>query len=73
MATTAAGATAVHLAVQVLRPVLDGGAFALPPLMTLGFWMTALALFLGYAVVIAVFFLIKGFLPGLSPRKAHAH
>lgn len=70
---TAAGATVVHLIVQVLRPVLDGAAFALPPIMTLGFWMTALALFLGFAVVIAVFFLIKSLIPGLGVRRAHAH
>lgn len=70
---TAAGATVVHLVVQVLRPVLDGGPFALPPIMTLGFWMTALALFLGYSVVIAVFFLIKSLIPGLGGRRVHAH
>lgn len=70
---TAAGATVVHLIVQVLRPVLDGGQFALPPVLTLTFWMTALALFLGYAVVIAVFFMIKSLIPGLGGRRAHAH
>lgn len=69
----ALGATVAHLLIQVLRPVLDGGAFTLPPLMTLSFWMTALALFLGFAVVIAVFFLIKSLIPGVSTRRAHAH
>lgn len=70
---TAAGATVVHLIVQVLRPVMDGGAFALPPVMTPGFWITALALFLGFSVVIAVFFLIKSLIPGLGARRAPAH
>ena len=70
---TAAGATVVHLIVQVMRPVLDGAAFALPPVLTLSFWMTALALFLGFSVVIAVFFLIKSLIPGLGLKRAHAH
>src|SRR5690606_40375504 len=56
---TALGAALTHVAVGVIRPVLDGGAFVLPDLLTLTFWMGVLALFLGYAIVIAVFFLIK--------------
>lgn len=69
---TALGATLVHVLVGVIRPVLDGGAFALPPLLSLAFWMTVLALFIGYAIVIAVFFLIRSlFLGGHS--HAHAH
>jgi len=66
---TAAGATIAHIVVGVLRPVMDGGAFILPDIMTGRFWMTALALFLGYAIVIAVFFFIKTLLPGVSPRR----
>lgn len=69
---TAAGATLAHILVGVIRPVLDGGAFVLPDIMTGQFWMTALALFLGYAVVIAVFFFIKTLLPGVSPRRTRA-
>ena len=69
---TALGAALVHHIVNAVRPVLDGGEFALPPLLTLGFWMMTLALFLGYAVVIAVFFLIKSLLTG-GGRHSHAH
>ena len=42
----------------------------LPNLLTLGFWMSVLALFLGYAIVIAVFFLIKSLVTGgVGPRR----
>ena len=71
---TAFGAALVHIAIGVLRPVLDGGAFVLPDLLTLTFWMGVLALFLGYAIVIAVFFLIKSlFTGGGHAHRSHAH
>ena len=69
---TAVGATLVHIAVGVLRPVLDGGSFALPDILSGGFWLAALALFLGYAIVIAVFFFIKSLFTGAGHRR-HAH
>ncbi len=68
---TALGAAFVHILIQALRPVLDGGAFQLPDILTMGFWMSVLALFLGYAIVIAVFYFVKTLLTG--GRKAHAH
>jgi len=68
LASTALGATLVHLIVLAVLPVLDGGEFALPALLTVGFWMTALALFLGYAIVIAIFFFIKTLLTGTAFR-----
>ena len=71
---TALGAALVHIAIGVLRPVLDGGAFVLPDLLTLTFWMGVLALFLGYAIVIGVFFLIKSlFTGGGHAHRKHAH
>jgi hypothetical protein len=70
---TALGAALVHILIGVLRPVLDGGALVLPNLLSLTFWMTVLALFLGYAIVIAVFFLIKSLLTGGLGRRRHAH
>ena len=69
---TALGSAFVHILVQALRPVLDGGEFRLPDLLTMGFWMSVLALFLGYAIVIAVFYFIKSLLTG-GRRRAHAH
>ena len=68
------GAMVVHTLIEALRPMLDGGAFALPDLTEGGFWITRLALFLGYAIVIAVFFFIKSLLTGgFGRRRAHAH
>lgn len=70
---TALGAAFVHILVGIVRPMLDGGALVLPALLTLGFWMSVLALFLGYAIVIAVFFFIKSLFTGghRSHRAAH--
>ncbi|MFC0634049.1 hypothetical protein [Brevundimonas balnearis] len=70
---TALGAALVHVIVQTIRPALDGGAISLPPLMTVAFWMTMLALFLGYAIVIAVFFFLKTLVSGGARRTARAH
>ena len=71
---TAFGAALVHVAIGVIRPMLDGAAFVLPNLLSLTFWMGVLALFLAYAIVIAVFFFIKSlFTGGLGHRRRHAH
>lgn len=69
----ALGSAFVHILIQALRPVLDGGAFRLPDILTMGFWMSVFALFLGYAIVIAVFFLIKSLVTGAAHRTRHAH
>lgn len=56
-------ATIVHVAVDTLAPVLAGkGALKLPPLVEPEFWRHFGVLFVGYVVVIGVFFLIKGLL-----------
>lgn len=74
LGSTALGATLVHLIVLAVLPVLNGGDFALPALLSVGFWMTVLALFLGYAIVIAIFFLIKSLLTGSAfGRRRVAH
>lgn len=70
---SALGAALAHVAVGLIRPVLDGGPFLLPDLLSLAFWMGVLALFLGYAIVIAVFFLIKSLVLGRAGRRSHAH
>jgi hypothetical protein len=70
---TALGAALVHVAIGVIRPMLDGGALVLPDLLSLTFWMTVLALFLGYAIVIAVFFFIKSLFTGGLGHRRHAH
>lgn len=68
------GAAIVDRIIATLRPVLDGGELTLPPLLTLTFWMTVLGLFLGYAIVIAVFFFIKSLFTGSAHgHSKHAH
>ena len=71
--SSALGAALVHILIGVLRPALDGGSVALPDLLSLAFWMTVLALFLGYAIVIALFFFIKTLFTGGLGRRRHAH
>lgn len=55
-------ATVVHIIIDRLTPVLSGGggSVTLPPLLEEAFWTQALVLILGYAIIIAVFFVIKG-------------
>jgi hypothetical protein len=69
---TAAGATLVHILVEALRPALDGGDFLLPDVLSVGFWVTAFALFLGYSIVIAVMFFLKTLITGSAFRR-HSH
>lgn len=65
-------ATVIHVAIDTLAPVLagGGGAVTLPPLMEPTFWTSTGVLFVGYAIVIAVFFLIKGM---VFKKSAAAH
>ena len=71
---TSLGAAFVFILIGLLRPLLDGGAFVMPELLTLGFWMQVLALFLGFAVIIAVMFFIKSLFVGRGHgRHRHAH
>ncbi len=71
---TSLGAAFVFILVGLVRPMLDGGAFVMPALLTMSFWMTVLALFLGFAVVIAVMFFIKSLFVGRGHgHSRHAH
>jgi hypothetical protein len=64
----ALGATLVTVILNVLLPVLaDHAAFRLPPLMNPEFWRFMAVLFVGYMVVIGVFFFLKR----LFLREAH--
>jgi hypothetical protein len=58
---TALGATVAHLFAVWALPILDNrAAFRLPPeLLELSYWRTALALYFGYLVIIAIFFFVK--------------
>ncbi len=65
-------ATVVHIAIGQLAPVLSGGGgeVRLPELMSEGFWTEFLVLFLGYMVIIGIFFVLKGM---IFRRSAAAH
>jgi len=53
-------ATLVHLlAVAFVKPLLDGGEIAMPPLMDKEYWMTALGLAVGYLIMLIVLFFLK--------------
>jgi hypothetical protein len=72
-APVAAIATIIHIAIEILAPVLSGGGgeVTLPPdLMQESFWTRTLVLFLGYLVIIGIFFLIKSML-FRGAAKAH--
>jgi hypothetical protein len=68
----ALGATLIHLIAEVMIPVLANQTrFALPnDLLQMSYWRTAAALYLGYLVVIMVFFVIK---KTVLPKAAAAH
>jgi hypothetical protein len=64
-------ATVIQIAIDRLAPVLAGGegAVTLPPIMEPSWWGGAGVLLAGYAIIIAVFYLIKS----MIFRKSAAH
>ena len=69
----ALGATVAHVVIaQILLPLIQGAGFHLPPnLMEKSFWLGVAALYVGYFVVVAVFFFLKKTL--LKGGAATAH
>jgi hypothetical protein len=58
-------ATIVHVIADMLIPMIARhAAFHLPNIMAFGYWRFVGTLFLGYIVVIAVFFLMKSLVVG---------
>lgn len=56
----ALGATLVHVIFDVMVPVLArGAAFRLPPLVDIEYWRYLLALYIGFLIIISVFYVIK--------------
>lgn len=56
----AVGATLVHLlAIAFVKPLLDGGKIAMPPLMDGEYWKVAAGLAVGYLIMIIVLFFLK--------------
>lgn len=56
----AVGAVLVHVILDVMIPVLaNNAAFQLPPLVEGDYWRYLLTLYVGYVLVISVFYVIK--------------
>jgi hypothetical protein len=70
----ALGATVAHLLAEVLIPVLDNRSpFELPrDMVEWSYWRVAIALYLGYLVVISIFYYVKkNVLPKGAGAPAH--
>lgn len=67
----AIGAVLVHVILDVMIPVLaNNAAFQLPPLVESEYWRYLLTLYVGYLLVITVFYVIKRML--LQGGASHA-
>lgn len=56
----ALGATLVHVVFDVMIPVLGrNAAFRLPPLVDVEYWRYLLSIYIGFLIIISVFFIIK--------------
>ncbi len=67
----AIGAVVVHVIIDVMLPVLaNHAAFALPPLVDGDYWRYLLTLYVGYLIVITVFYIVKRTV--LSGDRQHA-
>jgi hypothetical protein len=54
------GATIIYIIVDAATPIVTKGAeIKLPPVMTLGFWQDGLSFFVGFVVIIAMFFAVR--------------
>ena len=69
------GATICYAIVEAVRPIVTGGgALKLPPVTDLGYWSVLAAVYVGLAVIVAMFFALKKalFMRG-GGAKAKAH
>jgi hypothetical protein len=71
----ALGATLMDVIISAMTPVLAHQAeFRMPPLTGMPFWRHVLALYLGYLIVIGVFFFVRtSFMRGGGGKKAAKH
>lgn len=66
----ALAATAFHIVALMLAPAIDhGAAIRLPALLDGSFWRNLLAIYVGYVILIALFFFLRTRL--LKPATAH--
>lgn len=74
--TLTLGATICYAVVEAVKPIILGkGELKLPPVVEPSYWLQVAALFVGLAVIIAMFFAVKSvfFLRGGGGAKAKAH
>jgi hypothetical protein len=65
-------ATVAHIILGVMVPVFaDRAEFRMPTVMEEAFWSSSVTLFVGYLIVISVFFVIKRLILRAQPRHAH--
>ena len=55
----AIGAAVVHTVIIAVMPMAQGGKLAMPDVMAGAFWGMFAGLFVGYAILIAIFFFLK--------------
>jgi len=68
----ALAATLVHIVALVLIPVVDHNApLRLPPLVDAGFWRDTAAVYVGYVIIISVFFFVRTRLFKISGAAHH--
>ncbi|MEQ8747944.1 hypothetical protein [Pyruvatibacter sp.] len=53
------GATLIHVIVDTVMPVVQGAEIKLPPLADASWWQYVATLFVGYIVIITVFYILK--------------
>jgi len=53
------GAAVVHVVIGAVMPLAQGGKFAMPDVMAGTFWSMFLGLYVGYLILIAIFFFLK--------------
>jgi hypothetical protein len=69
---TALFATVAHIILGVMVPIFaDGAGFRMPKVMEEAFWSSSVTLFVGYLIVISVFFVIKRLILRAQPQHAH--
>jgi hypothetical protein len=57
--TMALMAVIVQIVAMTVMPLFSHGKFALPDFITIGFWASFAALYIGFVIVIAAFFFVK--------------
>jgi hypothetical protein len=55
----ALGAAVIHTVIGAVLPMAQGGALAVPDVMAGSFWGMFLGLYVGYLILIAIFFFLK--------------